>query len=69
MACLISFLNQIYISERFMLSLKGAVYKEHSYVTGEEFLTKKIGLSIDTHSVTANTLRGSSRAVEKSILL
>ena len=39
-------------------------------MTWEEFLTKKLGLWIDTRSSTNNTLPGSGRAVkEKGILL
>ena len=35
----------------------------------EEFLTTKFGLWIDTRSSTDNTLHGSGRAVEKSVIL
>ena len=35
-------------------------------MTWEEFLTTKLGLWIDKHSSTDNTLHGSSRLVEKS---
>ena len=35
----------------------------------EDFLTRKLGLCIDTLSSTDNTLRGSSRVVEKSGIL
>ena len=35
----------------------------------EEFLTTKFGLWIDTRSSTDNTLHGSGRVVEKSVIL
>ena len=38
-------------------------------MTWEEFLTTKFGLWIDTRSSTDNTLHGSGRAVEKSVVL
>ena len=38
-------------------------------MTWEEFLTTKLGLWIDKHSSTDNTLHGSSRLVEKSGIL
>ena len=38
-------------------------------MTWEEFLTKKIGLWIDTRSRTNDTFHGSGRAVEKSGIL
>ena len=49
--------------------LKMYLYKEHSNVTWEEFLTTKFGLWIDTRSSTDNTLHGSGKAVEKSGIL
>ena len=49
--------------------LKKFVYKEHSNVTWEEFLTIKFALSIDTRSSIDNTLHGSGREVNKDILL
>ena len=36
--------------------LKKYFYKEHSNVTCKEFLTKKPGLRMDTHSSNDNTL-------------
>ena len=44
--------------------LKKYFYKEHSNVTWEEFLVKKIALWIDTPSDTNNALHGSGRAVQ-----
>ena len=44
---------------------KKYLYKEHSNVTWEEFLTTKFGLWIDTRSSTNNTLHASGRTVEK----
>ena len=38
-------------------------------MTREDFLTTKFGLWIDTRSSTNNTLHGSGRAVEKSVIL
>ena len=48
--------------------LKEYFYREHSNVTWEEFLMRKFGLWVDTHSSTDNTLHGNGRTVE-SILL
>ena len=44
-------------------------YKEHSNVTWEELLTAKFALWIDTRLNIDNTLHGSSRAVDKGIML
>ena len=49
--------------------LKKYLYKEHSNVTWEAFLTTKFGLWIDTRLSTDNTFHGSGRAVEKSDIL
>ena len=49
--------------------LKKYLYKEHSDVSWEGFLTTKFALWIDTRSSTNNILHGSGKAVEKSGIL
>ena len=67
MECLISYLQLAYLPQTFALSLKNTFTR--SNVTWEEFLTKKLGLWIDTRSSTDNMLHGSGRAVGKNGIL